>query len=128
MGRVIHFEIQAADPDRAERFYAGVFGWSVQQIGGPMDYRLLMTGEPGTTGIDGAILRRGGSAEPVEGAAVNGFICTIAVESIEDIERAVPAAGGEQVLDRMEVPGVGQLSYFKDTEGNIFGALQPVSD
>ena len=126
MGRVIHFEIQAADPDRAERFYTSVFGWSVQPMGGPMDYRLLITGDDGTTGINGAILRRGGP-EPGDRAAVNGFICTIAVDSIEDTERAVPEAGGEQVLDRMEVPGVGQLSYFKDTEGNIFGALQPVS-
>ena len=124
MGRVIHFEIQAADPDRAERFYTRIFGWSVQPIGGPMDYRLLATGDS-APGIDGAILRRGGG-EPGENAAVNGFICTIEVDSIEETERAVPEAGGEQVLDRMEVPGVGQLSYFKDTEGNIFGALQPV--
>ena len=127
MGRVIHFEIQAADPDRAERFYTGVFGWSAQAIGGPMDYRLLMTGDDATTGINGAILRRGGGGEPVEGAAVNAFVCTIAVDSIEETERAVPAAGGVQVLDRMEVPDVGLLSYFKDTEGNIFGALQPVN-
>jgi uncharacterized protein len=126
MGRVIHFEIQAADPDRAERFYTSVFGWAVQPVGGPMDYRLLTTGADGTTGINGAILRRGGG-EPGEGAAVNGYICTIEVNSIEATERAVPEAGGEQVLDRMEVPDVGQLSYFKDTEGNIFGALQPVS-
>jgi predicted enzyme related to lactoylglutathione lyase len=27
----------------------------------------------------------------------------------------------------MDVPEVGRLAYFKDTEGNIFGALQPVS-
>jgi uncharacterized protein len=126
MGRVIHFEIQAADPDRAERFYTSVFGWSVQPVGGPMDYRLLVTGDDGTTGINGAILRRGGPP-PGDRDAVNGFICTIAVDSIADTERAVPEAGGEQVLDRMEVPDVGQLSYFKDTEGNIFGALQPVS-
>jgi predicted enzyme related to lactoylglutathione lyase len=127
MGRVIHFEIQAADPDRAERFYTSVFGWAVQPIGGPMDYRLLTTGDDATTGINGAILRRGGGGEPVEGAVVNGFICTIAVASIEETERAVPAAGGQQVLDRVDVPDVGQLSYFKDTEGNIFGALQPVN-
>jgi predicted enzyme related to lactoylglutathione lyase len=25
------------------------------------------------------------------------------------------------------VPEVGQLAYFKDTEGNVFGALEPVS-
>ena len=126
MGRVIHFEIQAADPDRAERFYTSVFGWSVQPVGGPMDYRLLTTGADGTPGINGAILRRA-AGEPGEGDAVNGYICTISVDSIEETERAVPEAGGQQVLDRMEIPEVGQLSYFKDTEGNIFGALQPVS-
>jgi predicted enzyme related to lactoylglutathione lyase len=27
----------------------------------------------------------------------------------------------------MEVPGVGHLAYFKDTEGNIFGALEPTT-
>jgi predicted enzyme related to lactoylglutathione lyase len=126
MGRVIHFEIQAADTDRAERFYTGVFGWTAQHFGGPTDYRLLMTGPDGEPGINGAILARNGP-EPHSGQSVNAFVCTIQVESIEDTERAVPAAGGEQVVDRMEVPNVGQLSYFKDTEGNIFGALEAVS-
>jgi predicted enzyme related to lactoylglutathione lyase len=126
MGRVVHFEIHAGDPDRAERFYVDVFGWAVERIGGPVDYRLLTTGPAGDRGIDGAILQRRGDA-PQEGQAVNAFVCTIAVDSIEDTERAVATAGGRQVADRMEVPGVGLLSYFNDTEGNIFGALQPVS-
>jgi predicted enzyme related to lactoylglutathione lyase len=126
MARVIHFEIHAQDTDRAERFYTGVFGWSAQRYGGPVDYRLLSTGPDGSPGINGAILMRQGPA-PDTGAPVNAFVCTIQVDSIEDIERAVPAAGGEQVVERMDVPEVGQLSYFKDTEGNIFGALQPVS-
>jgi len=26
----------------------------------------------------------------------------------------------------MTVPGVGDVAYFKDTEGNTFGALEPV--
>ena len=125
MARVIHFEIHAADADRAQRFYTGVFGWSAQPIGGPTDYRLLTTGPDERPGINGAILQRMGG-EPEDGASVNAYTCTIAVDSIDDIERAVPAAGGRQVLDRMEIPGVGQLSDFKDTEGNIFGALQPV--
>ena len=126
MARVIHFEIHAAEPDRAERFYTGVFGWSAQPIGGPTDYRLLSTGPENKAGINGAILQRVGG-EPEDGGPVNAYTCTIQVESIEDIERAVPAAGGTQVLDRMEIPGVGLLSYFKDTEGNIFGALEPVT-
>lgn len=125
MGRVLHFEIHAADPDRAERFYVDVFGWTVQRYGGPVDYRLLTTGPDGEPGINGAILKREGD-EPEDGQAVNAYVCTISVASIEETERAVAAAGGRQVVERMEVPGVGHLSYFKDTEGNIFGALQPV--
>jgi len=127
MGRVIHFEIHAEDPDRAERFYTTVFGWEVQRYGGPVDYRLLTTGPAGQAGIDGAILQRQ-SGGPAEGQPVNAYVCTISVESLEDAERAIPGAGGEQVVERMEVPGVGHLAYFKDTEGNIFGALEPTGD
>jgi predicted enzyme related to lactoylglutathione lyase len=126
MGRVVHFEIHASDVDRAERFYTGVFGWAAEKFEGPVDYRLLNTGPNSATGIDGALLERRGDA-PANGDAVNGCVCTVQVEDIEATERKVKESGGEQVVDRQEIPGVGQLSYFKDTEGNIFGAMQPAS-
>ena len=37
---------------------------------------------------------------------------------------AVPALGGTVALPKMAIPGIGWLGYFKDTEGNIFGAMQ----
>jgi uncharacterized protein len=124
MGRVIHFEIHAADPDRALTFYTGVFGWKAEKAGGPVDYWLVTTGADEEAGINGAIMRRMGS-EPSSDQAVNSFVNTIQVSSLEETERAVPEAGGEQVLPRQEIPGVGKLAYFKDPEGNIFGALEP---
>jgi hypothetical protein len=127
MGRVIHFEIHAADTDRAEAFYTGLFGWTAQRYGGPIDYRVLTTGADDAPGINGAILARQGDG-PEGSQPVNAFVCTIEVDSIDETERAVAEAGGEQVVEPMDVPGVGRLSYFKDTEGNIFGALQPVSE
>jgi predicted enzyme related to lactoylglutathione lyase len=124
MPRVVHFEIHASDMDRAERFYIEAFGWTVQRWQGPVDYRLLMTGSEKDPGINGALVgRRPGEAS--DGGAVNGYVCTVAVESIEEAESKIAAAGGVQVVDRQTIPGVGDLSYFKDTEGNIFGALQP---
>jgi uncharacterized protein len=121
MGRVVHFEIHASDLDRAERFYRDVFGWDVQKFDGPIDYRLLNTGSKSETGIDGALVeRRGGS----DGDAVIAYVCTVDVDDIAVTEQKVKEAGGEQVVDRQEIGEVGQLSYFKDTEGNIFGALQ----
>jgi len=35
------------------------------------------------------------------------------------------AEDGNMALEKMPVPGVGWLAYAKDTEGNIFGVLQP---
>ena len=120
MGRVVHFEIHASDLDRAERFYRDVFGWDVQKFDGPIDYRLLNTGPKSETGIDGALVERRGG----EGDAVIAYVCTVDVDDIAATEQKVKDAGGEQVVDRQEIGEVGQLSYFKDTEGNIFGALQ----
>ena len=122
MGRVVHFEIHASDLDRAERFYRDVFSWEVQKFDGPIDYRLINTGPKSETGIDGAIVERRGSSD---GDAVIAYVCTIQVDDINATEEKVKGSGGEQVVDRHEIPDVGQLAYFKDTEGNIFGALQP---
>jgi predicted enzyme related to lactoylglutathione lyase len=119
MGRVVHFEIHCGDLDRAERFYRDVFGWEIQRYeGAPVDYRLVTTGPDGEIGINGALVERRGE---IDGQAV------IAYEDLSATQERVAAAGGEVALDRHEVPGVGHLAYFKDTEGNLFGALQPTS-
>ena len=124
MGRVVHFEIHASDLDRAERFYRDVFGWEVQKFDGPIDYRLLNTGSKTETGIDGALVER---RVDTDGDAVIAYVCTVQVDDIQATEQKVKDSGGEQVVDRQEIPDVGQLSYFKDTEGNIFGAMQSAS-
>jgi len=123
MGRVIHFEIHCGDMDRAERFYTDVFGWGIQRWeGSPMDYRLITTGQEGERGIDGALAERRGE---IDGQAVIAYVCTIAVDDLTATQEKVAAAGGTEALPRMTIPDVGDLAYFKDTEGNIFGALQP---
>jgi predicted enzyme related to lactoylglutathione lyase len=120
--RVVHFEIHAADPDAAAKFYSAVFGWNITKWEGPVDYWLVATGEG--RGIDGGVVRRvGEGAQP--GAAVNAYVCTIDVESVDQTQSAVLGNGGSIAVEKHEVPGVGLLVYFKDPDGNIFGALQP---
>ena len=124
MGRVVHFEIHAADPDRAERFYRRVFGWEISRWeGAPVDYRLITTGGDDEPGINGAIVQRRGK---LDGPAVRAFVCTVAVDDLAAIEASVVAAGGHQVVERQELEGVGSYAYFQDPEGNIFGAMQSV--
>lgn len=120
MGRVVHFEIPADDLDRAERFYTTVFGWRARNIGA-QNYRLLSTGEEGEPGIDGALATRTG---PAPNGSTGAWVCTVEVGDIAETERAVVAAGGKQVRDRATIPGIGWVTYFTDTEGNLFNALQ----
>ena len=50
MPRVIHFEIIAEDVEKAIEFYAKTFGWKIEKWDGPMDYWLIMTGDPEAEG------------------------------------------------------------------------------
>ncbi|MBI5836050.1 MAG: VOC family protein [Candidatus Eisenbacteria bacterium] len=123
MSRVIHFEIHAENPERAIKFYTAVFGWEFTGWAGPQPYWLVKTGPDGAPGINGGMMKRMG-AGPAEGQAVNAYVCTVGVDSVEEAERKVMAAGGTMALPRMAIPGVGWLFYAKDTEGNIFGVMQ----
>jgi uncharacterized protein len=123
MGRVVHFEIHADDPERAVSFYVDVFGWTVQRFG-DNPYWLLRTGEEGTPGIDGAVLPRSGE-RPAIGAPVVGFVCTVQVDDLQMTLAEIKARGGDIALEPMTIPGVGTVAYCHDTEANIVGVLQP---
>lgn len=124
MPRPIHFEIQAADPERAIAFYNAMFGWSFTKWEGPQDYWLIKTGEAGTAGIDGGLLPRRGPP-PVPMQPVNAYVCTVGVDGLDAMIKKVGELGTMVVVPKMAIPGVGWLAYANDTEGNIFGMLQP---
>ena len=56
---------------------------------------------------------------------MTGFVCTMEVKDLETFEHAVVNAGGSIAVPRQAIPGVGWLTYVRDTEGNIFGLSQP---
>jgi uncharacterized protein len=117
MPKVMHFEISADDPKRAMAFYDKVFGWKYQKYeGGNMDYWLVTAGEKSEPGINGAIQPRTQLPQSV--------ISTIMVDSIDDTITKIIENGGQIVVPKMEIPKVGVMVYFQDTEGNIFGAMQ----
>lgn len=124
MNRVVHFEIQAENIERAAKFYRDVFGWTIEKWEG-MEYWMIMTAEKDSKepGINGGLLPRKGGA-PVEGAAVNAYVCTMQVDNIDDIIKKIEAAGGTLALPKFAFPGMAWQAYYKDTEGNIFGIHQ----
>ena len=121
MPRPIHFEIHAATPDRAIAFYTALFDWKFQRWG-TEPYWLVTTGDKAAPGIDGGLLERRGPP-PAEMAAVNAFVCTVDVPSVDDYSKRVVELGGTIALPKMAVPTVGWLAYAKDPEGNLFGMI-----
>lgn len=117
MPRVIHFEIPAEDLDRAQAFYNTVFEWEITGWGGQQQYRLVSTGPDDTPGIDGGLIWR---QEP-HLSTVN----VVGVPSLDEFVTRVENAGGVVVFAPMEIAGVGRVAYCKDTEGNVFGMLEP---
>lgn len=124
MSRVVHFEIHAEDPERAIAFYEELFDWKFRAFGGPLEYWTIVTGPADQPGIDGGLLRRQGLA-PVPGQAVIAWVGTVEVADLDDALATAIAAGGQVVVPKFEIPGVGWIAYCKDTEGNVFGLHQP---
>ena len=60
----------------------------------------------------------------VPGVKLRGFECTISVENIDTTLAAVESNGGKIVMAKSTIPGVGQLFFFEDPEGNLAGAIQ----
>ena len=121
MPRPVHFEIHASDPERAVNFYNKLFGWEFQKWEGPMPYWLITTGPQDQPGINGGLVQRRGE---IDGEAVIAFVCTIDVADVDASATTATANGGQIVVPKVAIPGVGFLVYCKDTEGNIFGMMQ----
>ena len=122
MGRTVHFEIQASEPQALIDFYGKMFDWSFSKWEGG-EYWLVGTGEVGAPGITGGLLPRRGP-RPEEGASVNAFVCTVDVEDLDKSLALLKELNGTIAVPRMPVPGVGWLAYAKDPDGNIFGMMQ----
>ncbi|HEU5488023.1 MAG TPA: VOC family protein [Candidatus Nitrosotalea sp.] len=116
MPRIVHFDIPSDNPERAQKFYQDVFGWEFAKWDGPMEYWMVKTGENDTPGINGGLARR------MPGQI--GMINTIDIPSIDEYIIKIQSNGGQILVPKMEIPGVGHYATCMDTEGNIFGIIQ----
>jgi predicted enzyme related to lactoylglutathione lyase len=113
MGRpVVHWELWSEDPGKVSEFYKRVFGWEIRHIP-EMNYRLVETGGEG--GINGGIMK------PQAGPWPGKLAFYIDVDDLDAYMAKIKDAGGKIVVDKMDVPGVGQLSLFEDPDGRVLG-------
>lgn len=124
--RVIHFEVQADDIERAKTFYKKVFNWKIekmmendptQEVEG-MDYWGITTGSDSARGINGGMYER-----PADNKLFT-YDCTIDVADIDKAIDLVKSNGGQITSEKMKIENVGWFARGIDTEGNTFGLMQ----
>ncbi|HEX2254305.1 MAG TPA: VOC family protein [Thermoanaerobaculia bacterium] len=117
-------EIPAADPVRAGRFFARVFGWRTRAVDSPgAPYLDLHDGRSGErTGAAAGLATPGtlGTAQPLP-------VIHIENEPLVGVLERIAEAGGTIDLAPRKIAGHGTFARFRDPEGNLFGLWQPGS-
>lgn len=121
MGRVIHFEINVEDPEKASDFYSAIFDWTIsKKENDPSNYWLIHTGRQDLKGINGGLKQR---HQPS-----HGIIPTVGVDNLDEKLEKIQKAGGKIVSPKAVLSGTGYIAYCSDPEGNVFALLQYTSD
>ncbi len=120
ISKLTHFAIYVEDMERASQFYKEVFGW-VSNSYGPPDFQQLKSDGSEKGELIGALQHRKYS---LTSEKVIGFECSISVENIDTTTQIVEKAGGKILMPKTEIPQVGWVIKFQDTEGNIVCAIQ----
>jgi hypothetical protein len=113
-----HFAVNADDVDASASFYGAVFGWQFREYGPPGFLQIL--DESGQAPI-GAIQQR---RQLAVGGPTRGFECTFGVDDVDAIRERVVEAGGRILMERVTIPGVGDLLAFEDPSGHPVLAMQ----
>ena len=108
---IVHFEIEARDPQRQRQFYAGLFHWDIGEG--------MIMNIPAGLGAPEA-----GPAGHIRAGARPGVTLYVQVRDLsESLARAVEL-GGAVVLDRLDVPNGPTLAAITDPEGNPVTLVQ----
>lgn len=118
--KLSHFAIFIDDIDRAKAFYNKVFEWGFESYG-PTDFAQIKSNTDESGQLIGALQDR---KYQLTEEKVIGFECSINVDDVDAIAELVTTNGGEILMPKTEIPYVGSLIKFRDTEGNIVCAMQ----
>ena len=108
---IIWFEIPADSPERARKFYTGLFGWKIKKFPGMNDYWHIDTGGDDAT-PDGGLMARKQPQQPITNY--------VRVDSVDASAAKVAKLGGKICMPKTAVPQMGYFAVCQDTEGNTF--------
>ncbi len=114
--KIIHFEIPVSDTEKMSKFYSELFGWKFDKQSMPgMDYWMIVT-TGSQNDLNGGMYVRSGEMDKPR--------FYVSVDDIDSHTERFKQAGGQVVIEKQEVPGVGYTVIGTDPEGNMIGLFQ----
>ena len=114
-GDIAHVAINAGEVDASLRFYAALFGWEFREYA-PGFHRAPLPG--------GLIAAVQGRRDLLPDGPTTGLEVTFEADDIDAVAAAVVENGGRILMEKTEIPGVGELVFFADPGGNVAGAIR----
>ena len=115
MYRMTHFEISPATPIKSMVFYNQVFGWTFKPSANNRKW-IAITGSKEHQVLGNPFQKKATTAQSLTNA--------IEVKDVDAVLSMIQQEGGEVIVPKMAIPGIGWLAYFKDLEQNVFGVMQ----
>ena len=114
---VAWFEVTSTDHERAQKFYAELFGWSVSADPNMGGYGIVDTGA-GESAV-------GGGIGPSQSPGDTGVKIYLRVDDIEPYLARAVELGGKRLVPPTALPGdFGTIAVFTDPDGNQVGLWQ----
>jgi len=114
---ICHIEIGYENIDRVNKFYTDVFGWTCTAAPGFEGYLLFKSNDPDHKVCGGFFKRE-------KDEKINYPALHLHVDDIDSHIEKIKAAGGQLFKEKFELPNVGYLAFFKDTEDNTMSLFQ----
>jgi predicted enzyme related to lactoylglutathione lyase len=108
---IVHWEIEAKDPQRQRDFYSALFNWDIEP-GGIMNIAAGIGGpEPGPAGH-------------IRQSDRSGVTLYVQVRDLAETLARATELGGSVVLEKLQIPGGATLAAITDPEGNPVTLVQ----
>ncbi|MFG1705900.1 VOC family protein [Nonomuraea sp. M3C6] len=112
---VTWFEVATDDPESAQTFYGGLFGWTfARDDEGPIDYRMI--GYPGGE-------RPAGGLYNTKGEFPSHAVFHVQVADVEETCAKSESLGGKVVMKVIDDGAGTDFAYVRDTSGSLFGVF-----
>ena len=117
LGAPCWIDLSTSDPGRAQDFYGQLLGWSGQDAGA--EYGHYVNFSKGDALVAGMIRNQPGSGSP------DGWTTYLSSADAKATAAAAAEAGGQVLLEPMDVMDLGAMAVLTDVGGAMVGVWQP---